>query len=182
MVRTFLPDGSNMPIVVRALQQSAPDLYREWTLHLREALPDVAAVTVSERPDDRHLYLKVTYKSGLELPAWRLSEGTLRILALTLIPFAAGADGVYLIEEPENGVHPQAVEAVYQALSHPVRIQIVVATHSPVFVSIADPDDLLCFSVRDSSTIAIPGAEHPALKEWRRDVDLGTLFASRVLE
>jgi predicted ATPase len=181
-LRTFQTDGSNLPMVVRALRQRAPDLHQEWTEHLREALPDVAAVNIGERADDRHLYLKLAYKSGLELPAWRLSEGTLRIIALTLIPFAADTDGIYLIEEPENGVHPQAVEAVHQALAHPVRIQVVVATHSPVFVGIVDPNDLLCFSMRDGSTTAIPGVEHPAIRAWRRDIDLGTLFASRVLE
>lgn len=179
---TFMPDGSNLPIVVRALSRRAPELHQEWIDHVREALPEVVAVNIGERADDRHLYLKLAYKGGLELPAWRLSEGTLRILALTLIPFAVDADGIFLIEEPENGIHPQAVEAVHQALANPVRIQIVVATHSPVFVGIVDPNDLLCFSIRNGSTAAIPGAEHPALRAWRRDIDLGTLFASQVLE
>lgn len=178
----LLPDGSNLPLVVRRLKERDARLFEEWTDHLREALPDVRLVGVAEREEDRHLYLKLTYKNGLELPAWRLSEGTLRIIALTLIPFAAEGDAIYLIEEPENGVHPQAIEAVHQTLARTRRVQIIVATHSPVFVGTVEPHELLCFAHRDGMTSVIPGDQHPALKRWQRDVDLGTLFAAKVLE
>ena len=180
--RKFQVDGSNLPMVVKDLLERDPARFESWSDHLREALPEVQRVRVVEREEDRHLYLKLTYHGGLELPAWRLSEGTLRILALTLIPFAARPDAIFLIEEPENGVHPQAVEAIHQAFTLTRDDHVIIASHSPVFVGIVEPEDLLCFTTENGATRVIPGAEHPVLQTWQRDVDLGTLFAARVLE
>ncbi len=180
--RSFLPDGSNLPLVVQHLAARAPSRFQHWLDHLREALPELTDVRVVEREEDRHLYLKVVYRGGLQLPAWRLSEGTLRIIALTLIPFAAEADSVFLIEEPENGIHPRALEAVYQALRLSQEAQVLVASHSTVFIGIVRPDDLLCFSRDGGHTRIIPGTEHPALTAWQGKMDLGTLFAASVLE
>ena len=174
----FHVSGSNLPLVVRNLKQADDERFAEWLSHVQEALGDITDIRVVEREEDRHLYLKVKYKGGLELPAWRLSDGTLRVLALTLIPFCFREDAIFLIEEPENGIHPQAIEAVHEVLSDPTGIQVLVATHSPVFVGIARPDQLLCFSRKQGQTHIIAGSEHPMLREWRDDLDLGTLFAA----
>ena len=74
-------------------------------------------------------------------------DGTLRFLALTAIAEAADA-GVYCMEEPENGIHPERLEAMNRLLhdiavdpdepvatDNPLR-QVIVATHSPYFVQL----------------------------------------------
>ena len=61
-----------------------PERYRDWLSHVREALPDVDNVTTIKRPEDGHRYLVVRYRNGLEAPSWLVSEGALRLLALTL--------------------------------------------------------------------------------------------------
>ncbi len=90
--------------------------------------------------------------------------------------------GVYLIEEPENGIHPRAVETVFQALSSVYRAQVLLATHSPVILGMADLDSLLCFA-RDSegATDVVAGSGHPSLKHWMGAMDLSSLFAERDL-
>ncbi|MBI4704498.1 MAG: ATP-binding protein [Deltaproteobacteria bacterium] len=177
----LLPDGSNFARVVQRLAARDPEGFGKWIDHLREALPGIEKVRIVEREEDKHVYAKVRFKGGLDLPTWRLSDGTLRIMALTLLPFACEDDAVFLIEEPENGIHPQAVEAVYQALSSASTAQIVVATHSPVLLGVVPPDQLLCFSLEAGATSIQRSGEHPVLKAWRRDVDLPVLFATGVL-
>jgi predicted ATPase len=66
-----------------------------------------------ERPEDRHRYLQVIYENGLTVPSWMVSDGTLRLLALTLLAYGGESGRIYLIEEPENGIHPQAAETVF---------------------------------------------------------------------
>ena len=110
------------------------------------------------------------------------SDGTLRLLALTLLAYIPELSGVYLIEEPENGIHPRAVEAMFQSLSSVYGSQILLATHSPVILSLVDPAHLLCFAkTRDGATDIVLGSNHPALKEWRGETNLSVLFASGVL-
>lgn len=184
--KRFKPDGSNLPWVIESLcktpDKTAERRFQDWLAHLRTALPDLADIRTVERQDDKHKYLMIRYDSGFELPSWMVSDGTLRLLALTLPPYLTDFSGVYLIEEPENGVHPRAVETMIQSLSSVYDAQILLATHSPVILSILEPDDVLCFAkTEEGATDIIRGSEHPKLKAWRGEENLGVLFASGVL-
>ena len=87
-----------------------------------------------------------------------------------------------MIEEPENGIHPGALETVVQSLSSAYDRQIMLATHSPLIATMVEPEDILCFRHRsEQGTAVLGGHEHPRLKDWQGTTDLGTLLASGVL-
>lgn len=181
-MRGFKPDGSNLPWVIDGLQKHANGNFTSWIRHLQTALPDIENIRTVERADDRHRYLVIEYRGGLGVPSWMASDGTLRLLALTLPAYLPDFSGVYLIEEPENGIHPRAVETVYQSLSSVYGAQILVATHSPVILSMVEADKVLCFAkTPDGATDIVLGSQHPALVEWKGETNLGTLFAAGVL-
>lgn len=181
-VSGFLPDGSNLPWVVARMQERSPKLHKSWIDHLRTALPDLVNITTVERPEDRHCYMIYEYVGGLKVPSWLVSDGTLRLTALTLPAYLDSVQGIYLIEEPENGIHPKAVATAYDSLSSVYGAQVLLATHSPIVLNAARVDDVLCFAKdTDGSTDIVLGSEHPMLREWRGEADLGTLLASGVL-
>lgn len=181
-VRKFKPDGSNLPWVINKLKEKSPERFQDWIAHLQTALPDIEDIETIEREDDKHRYLMICYQGGLKVPSWVASDGTLRLLALTLPAYLPDFKGIYLIEEPENGIHPKAVETMFQSLSSVYEAQMLLATHSSVILSIADADKVLCFAKTvNGATDIVTGSEHPNLREWRRETDLGTLFASGVL-
>ncbi len=178
----FKPDGSNLPWIVHRLREKDPSRFAQWISHLRTALSDVEDIRSIERPDDKHRYLIIKYRNGLEIPSWLVSDGTLRLLALTLPAYLSGFSGVYLIEEPENGIHPRAVETVFQSLSSVYDAQILLATHSPIVLATAEPKDVLCFAkTKEGVTDIVRGDEHPNLKNWKHETNLGELFAAGVL-
>jgi predicted ATPase len=180
--RGYLPDGSNLPWVIHILEKEHPHRLQDWVAHVREALPDIERIETREREEDRHRYLMLYFTTGLAIPSWLVSDGTLRLLALTLLAYIPDLSGIYLIEEPENGIHPRAVETVYQSLSSVYGAQILLATHSPVILSMAKPKEVLCFArSSDGATDIVSGDEHPALRKWQGTLDLGTLFASGIL-
>ncbi len=177
----YRPDGSNLPWVVDELVSTDRERFGWWLDHVREALPDIETITTRERPEDRHRYLVVGYRSGLEAPSWTVSDGTLRFLALSLLAYAR-TTGLVMIEEPENGIHPRAIGHLYQSLSSVYDAQILVATHSPVLLAEAEPAQLLCFARTDEGATDIVGGDrHPRLREWRSALDLGTLLATGLL-
>jgi len=180
--RGYLSDGSNLPWLIFSLERQHRERLDEWIAHVREALPDVAHIATREKEEDRSRYLVVQYRSGLLLPSWLVSDGTLRFLALTLLAYLPELSGVFLIEEPENGIHPRAVENLYQSLSSVYGAQILLATHSPVLLAMSKKSEILCFA-RDAegATAIVSGEEHPQLAEWKGKLDLGTLFASGLL-
>ncbi len=176
------PSPPGQPWVVQRLAAENPDRFARWIAHVREALPDLEGVRTIERPEDRHCYLVLRYRGELEVPSWTASDGTLRLLALTLPAYLVGLQGVYLIEEPENGIHPRAVETVFQSLSSVYDAQILLASHSPIILSVSEPSQVLCFSKTESgATDIVRGTEHPALRNWQRETTLGSLFAAGVL-
>ncbi len=180
--KVFRADGSNLPWVVSELQRRAPERVKDWIQHVRTALPDLTGLRVIEREDDKHRYLVLQYEAGLEVPSWMASDGTLRLLALTLPAYLPDLRGVFLIEEPENGIHPKAVETVFQSLSSTYGAQVLLATHSPVILSIVEPKQVLCFAkTADGASDIVSGNEHPALRDWRGETNLGVLFAGGVL-
>ncbi|HOT92885.1 MAG TPA: ATP-binding protein [Anaerolineae bacterium] len=179
--RIFQPDGSNLPLMVAELRKE-PQRFQWWLGHLQTILEDLEDVTVEEREEDRSRYLALIYRGGLRVPAWLLSDGTLRLLALTLLAYLPQPAQIFLIEEPENGIHPRAVEAVFQSLASLYDGQVFLATHSPLVLALAEPEHLMIFGkTADGATDVVRGSEHPALHAWRKEIPLETLFAAGVL-
>jgi predicted ATPase len=178
----FKANGDNLPWVLSKVRNERPDLYKKWIAHIRTALPDLREIDTVEFLDIRHRYLKLIYDNGLEIPSWMTSDGTLRLLALTLLAYLPDFEGVYLIEEPENGIHPMAMESVFQALRSVYGAQMLLATHSPVVLGCAELKDILCFKKTDEgATDIVTGIAHPALKQWQGSLNLSDLYASGVL-
>jgi predicted ATPase len=102
-------------------------------------------------------------------------------IALTLPAFVPGPPSLYMVEEPENGVHPHALEIIVKALAAIPGAQVFVATHSPLVVQQVGPKPLLCFTRGEKTGVQIiHGENHPALKDWQGSPDLASIFASRV--
>ena len=176
------PDGANLPWIVRRLFEKHEARFRQWLDHVRVVLPELRGIRVVEREDDHNAYLMLSYGAGIEVPSGSVSEGTLRLLALTLIAYLPDAGEIYLIEEPENGIHPLAIEAVYQSLSSVYDSHVFVTTHSPTLLACASPEEVLCFGRdRTGATDIILGTDHPRLGQWRRAADMDMLFAADVL-
>ena len=180
--RGFKPDGSNLPWIVWRLESEHQERLAHWIDHVRTAIPDLEAIRTIERADDRHRYLMLRYAGGLEVPSWMASDGTLRLLALTLPAYLPDFSGVYLIEEPENGIHPKVIEAVVQSLSTVYDAQMLLASHSPVVLSVVEPENVLCFArTAEGASDIVAGDRHPSLRQWHREENLGVLFAAGVL-
>lgn len=190
--KTISSDGRNTPWLAKEVKRlDAPsdaredyrsERYLDWLAHVQTALPQVEDIDVREREDDHHCYFVVTYRGGFKVPSSGLSDGTLRILTLTLLPYLPAQPGILVTEEPENGIHPRAIEAVLQSLSSMYDSQVWVSSHSPVVLARARLDQLLCARLSSTGGVEmVPGNEHPRLQEWRGGIDLGSLFAAGVL-
>jgi predicted ATPase len=178
----FATDGSNLPWVVAQLRKDEKR-FTAWLGHVRTALEDIKDIDTVELPDNKHRYLVIEYMNGARVPSWLASDGTLRLLALTIPAYLQQLEGTFLIEEPENGIHPRAIETVLQSLSSIYRSQVLVATHSTVALNMLEPNEVLCFAKdKAGATDIISGDRHPALRDWKKgEPDLGVLFASGIL-
>ena len=175
-------DGSNLPWVADAVLKQDQKRAQWWIGHMKTALDGFKSVRVVDRPDDRHKYFVLNYQSGLDVPSWKASDGTLRFMALTLLANLPNATGLYMIEEPENGIHPGALEELFYSLSSVYAAQVLLATHSPEIVAVSRIEHLRIFGKTAIGEVDITSGEnHPRLADWQSSVDLGTFFASGIL-
>jgi predicted ATPase len=182
----LLPDGSNLARAAQSLHERDPVLFSEWIQHVGTAVEGLEGVDLWERPEDKRVVLRAHFRGSHAepVPSWLLSDGTLRLLALTLISYDADAhESLTLIEEPENGLHPLAMQAVWQALSQPGDGgQVLVATHSPVFLAQVSISQTLVFRRQpDGSALVRRGDEVPELKTWHESLAVADIFATGVL-
>lgn len=178
----FEVDGSNLPWVIKRLRDQHRANFEEWLGHVQTVLADLQDIRVIDRPEDRHAYLLLRYDTGVEVPSWMASDGTMRLLALTLLAYLPDNSEIYLLEEPENGVHPLAVEGICDSLSSAYDAQVLVTTHSPTLLALVDPYRVLCFDKNaDGATDIIRGSEHPVLTDWQGSLNMDVLFARGVV-
>jgi predicted ATPase len=117
-----------------------------------------------------------------EIPTWQMSDGTVRFLALTSLPYL-NADYCFFIEEPENGLHPRAIQDLYDALSSVFDGQIFIASHSPLLLSCSKLEHVISFK-RDHKSITTisKGDAIVDLKDWKENLSIGDLFINGILD
>lgn len=180
--RILSSDGSNMPWVARRLQTEDEERYRDWIEGVRSAIPEVADLRVVVREEDRRAYLMVRYESGIEIPSWAVSDGTLRLMAHTLRDSATLPDTLFLIEEPEAGVHPAEMQEVLTALPPVNDGQVLVTTQSPSILVDAEAEQVLLFATdAEGAPDVIPALAHPLMEGWIGSPTLGDLVAGEML-
>lgn len=69
-----------------------------------------------------------------------------------------------------------------QSLSSVYNAQILIASHAPVILGSVDAQSVLCFAKSENgATDIVAGDKHPRLRDWKREENLGVLFAAGVL-
>ncbi len=156
-------DGHNLARVIKRLQEDSPAAFDQWLGRVRSVAPGLKSVEVAERAEDRHACLWLRYESGLDVPSWMESGGTLRLLAVALLPALGKQGRAYLIDEPEAGVNPSILPAVRDALASVRGSQVLAATCSDVLLNLFEPGSVLRFRKNAAGAIGVEkGRELPA--------------------
>ncbi len=113
-----------------------------------------------------------------DTPATRLSDGTLRFLCLLAILCHPEPPPLVVIEEPELGLHPDALGLVAELLVEASkRMQIIVTTHSDALVSeLSDVPESVLVCERDDEGSHLRRLDKDRLKEWLEEYMLGDLW------
>ena len=110
------------------------------------------------------------------VPATRLSDGTLKIIALLAILCHPEPPPLICIEEPEIGLHPDSIDLVVTLLRKASeRTQIIVTTHSPWLVDrlSATPEQVVVVDQRPGEGTQFKRYTRQDLEDWLEDQPLG---------
>ena len=166
--------GENLALVLSKFRSQAKiDLLDS----LRKLFDGIVNLNLSV--DTGNVMLFLEERGGREIPASRLSDGTLRYLSLLAILLHPEPPPLIAIEEPELGLHPDVIPHVAELLVRAsTRTQLVVTTHSRMLVdALSDHPStvVVCESVEGESRFERLDAS--ALAEWLEKYSLGDLWS-----
>ena len=172
---TLEETGSNLAMVLHRLDFNGAG--RRVTEYLKEFNENYETYQGTDR--QRHRPDLHPRKTGLSapVPAFRLSDGTLKFLCLLAVLFNTTAPSLVCIEEPELGLHPDALRLVAEALREASeRMQIIVTTHSEQLVDALSPEDVIvCERGFDNGT-RFERLNEEKLRLWLEKYSLGELW------
>jgi len=123
-------DGGNLSLVLsRILPRRKPEVMTALK-KLYDGITDLHVVV-----GDGKVLLFLVEEDGQEIPASRLSDGTLRYLSLLAILLQPNPPPIVAIEEPELGLHPDVMPYLAELLvDASSRTQLVVTTHARLLI------------------------------------------------
>lgn len=125
--------------------------------------------------------VRIDLREGRRLiPATRLSDGTMRYLALLAVLCHPEPPALVCIEEPEIGLHPDVIVEVADLLREASeRCQLIVTTHSDVLVdALTDAPESIVVCERPDGQTQLKRLAPDNLKSWLEDYRLGQLWKS----
>lgn len=121
--------------------------------------------------------------SDYPMQPYHLSDGSIRFicLATALLQPSAKLPSTILIDEPELGLHPFAIEVLaelIQATSE--RTQVIISTQSPLLVDYFEPNDVIVVN-RKQGASTFERLNNDDLSSWLEDYSLGELWRKNVI-
>ena len=148
----------------------------------RAPIDNPEQVTVLQQADGKGLYFKLK-ESGQLVPASQASDGTLLILAYLSVLYLPEPPRLLLVEEPENGIHPNRLREILSVLRELIKeqshTQIVLTTHSPYVLDLFKPEEVtLCTKLKSGAIKTLQLSDSDTVKKQLDVFTLGEIWTS----
>lgn len=108
----------------------------------------------------------------------QMSDGTLRILGLLVALYQDPRPNVLALEEPEMTIHPGALQIISDAIREvSQKSQVIVTTHSPDFLDLFIPEQIISVQMKNNHTFACALSEAQVQSVKDRLFSLGELLS-----
>lgn len=183
--------GDNLSAWLMLLQTRYSDSFERLRSVAKDVFPALTGLFTSPTPQSTVYLASSEYHLIEPITTSEMSDGELAflaILSLLYAPSALGSD-LYLIEEPENHLHPRLISTLIDLLRQVQselgddRGQVILTTHSPHLVDKFSIEELILVSKREGATVCSRASDNTKLREILSDeeIGLGDLYYSGAL-
>jgi predicted ATPase len=125
------------------------------------------------------MQLRLEESGTREIPASRLSDGTLRYLCLLSILLHPDPPPFIVIEEPELGLHPDVIPHIAELIQQcSERTQLVVTTHSRMLIdALVDSPEAVIVCEKHDGQSHFERLDPKRLADWLEHYSLGQLWS-----
>lgn len=167
----LLPNAENLGLVLNEFLLNG--ISEAFNRQMSFFLPRYQRFNVRIFGNSLQLYL---HEDGLNspVPATRLSDGTIRFMAILALLLSPNPPPLLCLDEPEMGLHPDAVSRLADLLVEASqRMQLIVTTHSDALVSALTTEVesvLVCENLKGTTFERL---NRDRLSDWLDDYRLG---------
>jgi predicted ATPase len=181
---TLRDNGANLAAFLFALRHRSPAHYKRITDTVRLVAPFFDRFNVEPLADNpQQTQLRWLQKGSSQIfQAAQLSDGTLRFIALATALGQPDPPATILLDEPELGLHPYALEVLGALIaSTAYRTQLIVSTQSPALLNHVEPEDVVVVERTPDGASTFGRLQREALADWLEDYSLAELWLKNVL-
>ena len=175
---TFLTErGENLALLLSKLRGDSRQAFVET---LQQLYDGIEGFQVEVGRGGAEIFVVEQGAGERYIPASRLSDGTLRYMALAAILLDPEPPPLVVIEEPELGIHPDITLVIGQMLvKASQRMQLVVTTHSRVVVdALSDYPSSVVVCEKYEGESEFERLEPKYLTKWLEEYSLGKLWSA----
>jgi predicted ATPase len=171
----LLPDARNLALVLNQIEHRGD--WQRFNELLKRFFPRFERMSTRISAGTVQFYL---HEPGFAspIPSTRLSDGTLRFVALLATLLAPSPPPLVCIEEPELGLHPDAIALfAHLLIAAAERTQLIVTTHSDALVSeLTGHPDAVIACERPGAGTKLRRLDPKKLATWLDEYRLGDLW------
>jgi predicted ATPase len=178
-------DGGNLAAFLYGLNKRQPLYYRRIRDTIRQIAPFFEDF-VLQAPRENENTIRLNWKdldSEHLFGPHQLSDGTLRAMALVTLLLQPESElpSLIVLDEPEIGLHPYAMEIVASLIrSAAVRTTLLIATQSVALVNRFSPENVIVATRRDAQS-RFDRLESKDLEAWLQDYSVGDLWEKNLI-
>ena len=178
-------DASNIAPFLLHLKEHFQGNYKSIVLAVQAVMPFFKDFTLETTKNGLEENVKLTWsQKGTDYPmqSFHLSDGSMRFICLATALLQPNPPSVIIIDEPELGLHPAAIEILANLIEVASRnTQVIVATQSPLLLDKFNVEDII-IARRDKGATVFERLYEEKLKLWLDDYSLGELWVKDVIQ
>lgn len=182
--RYLRENGENLTSILYFLQEKHPKEFQNIENQIRSVAPFFDGFDLApDRHNERQIELRWLEKgSDAYFDAYALSDGTLRFMALTTLLLQPDLPKTIIIDEPELGLHPFAINKLAAMIKRAAvkGSQVIVSTQSVNLLDNFEPEDVITVDREDNQSV-FRRLNSEDLKDWLEDYTLGDLWNKNVI-
>ena len=184
--RMLKEDGDNLASYLYLLQEKYPKNFKRIEKTIQSIAPFFERFNLQpDRLDESRIKLvwNEVQHPDTYFDASHLSDGSLRFIALTTLLLQPQLPKVIIIDEPELGLHPVAINKLAGLIKSASQknCQIIVSTQSVNLLNNFEPEDIVTVDKIDNQS-SFNRLNLDNLKEWLDDYSLGELWTKSVIK
>ncbi len=186
--RFLMSDGGNVAAYLYMLKMKHEQYYRRIVDHVRYVMPSFHDFFLEPQVlNPQWIKLQWFEKGNREYAfgAEHFSDGTLRFIALAVLLLQPPEllPQVIFVDEPELGLHPQAVDVLASMIKYAAKYtQVILATQSPRLLdSFSYKDIIVAEKDRGTGETTLKRLNESEMESWLEDYSLSQIWEKNII-